>query len=297
MNTTILETDTLPQIKPFIGRSTSWRGHVNVASFFLVHAACFGAIWTGVDSRAVLLALFSYLIRMFGITAGYHRYFSHRTYKANRVVQFVLGWIGCSSAQKGPLWWAAHHRRHHQNSDNRDDIHSPLREGFWWSHMGWILSEKYDDTNLKIIPDLARYPELLWLNRHFLVPPVVWGLGCALIGGWRGLVWGFFISTTILWHSTFLINSAAHLFGRRRFVTTDTSRNSFLLALLTLGEGWHNNHHFYPSSVNQGFYWWEIDVTYYVLRGMEKLGLAKELRKPPARVIALGREAPGEKRI
>lgn len=268
-----------------------WEGRANLIAVFLVHAACIAAVWTGVDAKALWLAFFSFAIRMFGITGGYHRYFSHRTFKANRVVQFALGWIGCSSAQKGPLWWAAHHRTHHQVADDRPDLHSPVREGFFWSHMGWWLSDKYDETDFKKIPDLSRFPELLWLNRHFLVPPIVWAALCGAIDGWKGVVWGFFISTVFLWHATFLINSAAHMFGRRRFQTTDASRNSFILAILTLGEGWHNNHHYFPSSVNQGFYWWEVDITYYILRTMAFFGLVSDLRKPPERVLALGRES------
>ena len=265
----------------------------NIVAVVLVHLACIGALWTGVDQKAVVLMAASFLLRMFGITGGYHRYFSHRTYKANRIVQFVLGWIGCSAAQKGPLWWAAHHRAHHQDADGRTDLHSPLRSGFFWSHMGWWISDLYEKTDTKKIPDLMRFPELRWMNRYFLVPPVVWALLCAWIDGWKGVVWGFFISTTLLWHATFLINSAAHMFGRRRFPTTDTSRNNFWLALITLGEGWHNNHHYFPSSVNQGFYWWEIDVTYYVLRCLRWLGLVSEFRFPPERVLELGRNPPG----
>ncbi len=267
-----------------------WKSSMNVAAFFLVHLACLGALWTGVDAKAVTLMAMSFLIRKFGITGGYHRYFSHKTYRVNRVVQFVIAWIGCSAAQKGPLWWAAHHRDHHLNADGETDLHSPTREGFYWSHIGWILSCKYEKTNTKLIPDLVKFPELVWINKNFLIPPVVWGLACAWIDGWKGVVWGFFISTTILWHTTFLINSAAHLFGNQRFPTTDTSKNNWLLALITMGEGWHNNHHYFPGSTNQGFYWWEIDVTYYGLRFLEFFGITKDLRRPPERILALGRE-------
>ncbi len=266
-------------------------GKLNVISFFLIHAACLLALWTGVDAQALMLCAVSFGLRMFGITAGYHRYFSHKTYKVNRVVQFLIAWLGCSSAQKGPLWWAAHHRHHHRYADTPQDIHSPARDGFWWSHVGWILDSKYDATNYKMIPDLTKYPELMWINKYFLVPPFVWGLLCIAIAGWKGAVWGFIISTVLLWHATFLINSAAHLFGRRRFATTDTSRNSFILALITLGEGWHNNHHYYPGATNQGFYWWELDVTYYGLRIMQFFGLASDLRTPPESVLALGRQS------
>jgi stearoyl-CoA desaturase (delta-9 desaturase) len=265
------------------------KGHMNLLAVVLVHAACFAASWTGVSAFALGLAVLSFGIRMFGITAGYHRYFAHRSFKAGRGMQFVLAWLGCSAAQKGPLWWAAHHRTHHQVADQRGDIHSPIRETFFWSHMGWWMSNKYDETQYKLIPDYANVPELRWLNKYFLVPPVVWAFLCAAMGGWQGVVWGFFISTTFLWHATFLINSAAHLVGRRRYPTLDGSRNSFWLAILTLGEGWHNNHHYFPSSVNQGFYWWEIDVSYYTLRVLEKIGLVSDLRRPPERVLAKGR--------
>jgi stearoyl-CoA desaturase (Delta-9 desaturase) len=267
-----------------------WRDIFRSTPFFLVHFACLGALWTGVDLTAALMCAGLFLIRKFGITGGYHRYFSHRSFKTGRVMQFVLAWLGCASTQKGPLWWASHHRSHHQDSDGESDVHSPVRDGFWWSHVGWILSDKYNSTDFRIIPDFARFPELRWLNRFHLVPPVSLAVACLAFHGWSGLVWGYFISTVILWHTTFFINSLCHLFGRRYFPTKDTSRNSLLLALVTLGEGWHNNHHYYPSSVNQGFYWWEIDITYYVLRLMSGLGLVWDLRRPPARVLALGRE-------
>ncbi|MBL8023296.1 MAG: acyl-CoA desaturase [Elusimicrobia bacterium] len=267
---------------------TRFEGLINVSAFALVHLVCLAAFWTGVTKGALALFAASFLLRKFGITAGYHRYFSHRTFKTNRIGQFVLAWLACSAAQKGPLWWAGHHRSHHQYSDTPEDMHSPMQKGVWYAHMGWILDTKFDETNFKTIPDFARYPELRWLNKFFLVPPILWAGVCLLIGGWPGLIWGFFISTTVLWHTTFLINSACHLFGRRRFQTRDQSRNSFLLALVTLGEGWHNNHHYYPSSVNQGFYWWEVDITYYVLRFFNLFGIVWNLRLPPKKVLDEG---------
>jgi stearoyl-CoA desaturase (Delta-9 desaturase) len=271
-------------------QTLSWKGRANMAAFYLCHVVCLAAFWMEFRWSALALCFFLFLIRMFAITAGYHRLFSHRAFKTNRVVQFVLAWVGCSSAQKGPLWWAAHHRAHHLNADGPIDIHSPTREGFLWSHMGWWLSDKYDATDEKRIPDLMKFPELVWLNKYFLIPPVVLALVCLGLDGARGLIWGFFISTVVLWHTTFLINSAAHVFGKRRFKTNDTSRNNFILAILTLGEGWHNNHHYYPASTNQGFYWWEIDITFYGLWLMEKMGLIDNIRKPPDHVLALGRK-------
>ena len=193
--------------------------------------------------------------------------------------------MAMSSAQKGVLWWAGHHRWHHRYSDTEEDLHSPMRFGFWWSHVGWILSDTYDRTELNLIRDFAKYPELRWLDRHFLVPPVTLAVTLFLLGGWGALVWGFFLSTVLLWHGSFTVNSLAHLFGRRRYPTADTSRNNWLLALITLGEGWHNNHHHYMASVRQGFFWWELDVTYYVLKVLAWMRIVWDLRLPPPHVL------------
>ena len=219
--------------------------------FFGVHVACLAAFWTGVSWTAIVLCAALYAIRMFAITGGYHRYYAHRSYRTSRAFQFVLAAIGCSSLQKGPLWWAAHHRHHHRHSDQEADVHSPEQEGFWWSHVGWILSSKYNATRFDIIRDFAQYPEIRLLNRFDVVPGVLLAVGCFLAMGWQGLVWGFFISTVLLFHATFAINSLCHMFGRVRYKTTDTSRNSLLLALVTLGEGWHNNHHYYATSTDR----------------------------------------------
>lgn len=231
------------------------------------------------------LAVGLYFIRMFGVTGGYHRYFSHRTYRTSRPFQFVLAWLAQSSLQKGALWWAAHHRDHHKHSDTKLDPHSWREEGFWWSHVGWILSTKTEETDLKKVSDLARYPELRWLNKHHLVPGVLLGVALFLVGSWPALVWGLFVSTTLLWHGTFSINSLAHWWGRRRYATTDDSKNSFALALVTMGEGWHNNHHYYQRSTAQGFFWWEIDCTYYILRALAAVGLVWDLHTPPKAVL------------
>jgi stearoyl-CoA desaturase (delta-9 desaturase) len=253
--------------------------------FLAVHAV---ALWTlafGPFSwKLVALAAGSYALRIFAITAGYHRYFSHRSYRTSRAFQFVLGVLGTFATQKGPLWWAAHHRDHHRLSDQPGDIHSPVREGFWWSHVGWILSRKHHETKLERVKDLARYPELRWLDRWFHLLAVAYALAFWLVGGAPALLWGYFVSTVFVWHGTFLVNSLAHVIGRRRYATTDESRNSLLIALVTLGEGWHNNHHHYQSTANQGWYWWEIDVTYYVLRLLAAVGLVSDLRLPPVAV-------------
>lgn len=253
--------------------------------FVLVHLACVAALWTGVTVEAVLLGLGLYVVRMFGITAGYHRYFSHRTFKAGRGFQFVLALLAQSSAQRGALWWAAKHRRHHKHSDTELDVHSPARSGFLHAHVGWIFTRGHQDTDLAAIPDFAKYPELRWLNRHYYVMPAGLAFLTWLAAGWPGLVVGFCWSTVATWHATFCINSLAHVAGRRRYVTGDDSRNNWLLAILTLGEGWHNNHHAYQSSARQGFRWWEIDPTYYALKGLERLGLVWDLHTPPDSVL------------
>ncbi len=260
------------------------------AAFWFVHLACLAAFFTGVTWSALAVCLALFWLRMFGVTAGYHRYFSHRSYKTSRPFQFVLALFGTLAVQKGVLWWAANHRVHHKYSDQEEDIHSPVQRGFWWSHVGWILAPDYEATDLERIPDMARYPELRWLNQHYLVPPVGLAVLLYLVGGMTWLVWGFFVSTTVLWHSTFTINSLAHVWGSRRYDTADASRNNLWLALLTMGEGWHNNHHRYMTSARQGFFWWEIDLSYYVLVALSWCGLVWDLHQPPRKL----RERPAD---
>lgn len=254
-------------------------------AFWFVHLACLAAFFTGVTWSAVAVCLALFWLRMFAVTAGYHRYFSHRSYKTSRPFQFVLAVLGTLAVQKGVLWWAANHRVHHKYSDQEEDVHSPVQRGFWWAHLGWILAPDYESTDLTRIPDIAKYPELRWLNDYYLVPPVALAVLLYLVGGMTWLVWGFFISTTLLWHATFTINSLAHVWGRRRYETTDASRNNVWLALLTMGEGWHNNHHRYMTSARQGFFWWEIDLSYYVLVALSWCGLVWDLHQPPKKLL------------
>ena len=241
------------------------------------------AVFTGVSRAAVVFGIVAFFARMFFITGGYHRYFAHRTYKMARVPQAIMAFGGTTAAQKGPLWWAANHRDHHRYADTEKDPHSP-QQGVWWSHIGWILSGKFNERQYDKIPDFAKYPELRWMDRHDWVGPWTLGVLSFLVAGWSGLVIGFFGSTVLLWHATFCVNSVAHLFGRRRYGSDDTSRNSLLVALVTMGEGWHNNHHHYPASARQGFFWWEFDPTYYILRMLSVVGIVKDLRKPPQTV-------------
>lgn len=250
-------------------------------AFILMHVACLAVFLTGTNVLALSLCGACYLLQVVGVTAGYHRYFSHRAYKTSRAFQFVLAWLGCSAAQKGPLWWAAQHRHHHRTSDTPADLHSPITHSLWWSHIGWVLSPASDAMDEHTIKDLSRYPELRWLDRYNWAPPLVLASLCFLAGGWSGLVWGFFVSSVLSHHATFLVNSACHLWGRRCYATPDASRNNWLVAVLTMGEGWHNNHHHYPSSANQGFRWWEIDGSYYLIRLLTCVGLVWDVRTPP----------------
>ena len=253
--------------------------------FVLVHVVCLAAIWTGVTTGAVITCIALYLVRMFGVTAGYHRYFSHRSFKTSRAFQFVLAMLAQSSAQRGILWWAAKHRHHHRHSDTELDVHSPRMHGFLYSHVGWIFTPQHGETDRDAVPDLMKYPELLWLDRHPYFPATVLGVACFLLGGWPGLVVGFFWSTVLLYHGTFFINSLAHVHGSQRYVTGDDSRNNWWLAIITLGEGWHNNHHAYQRSTRQGFRWYEFDPTFYVLAALSWMRVVWELGKPPEDVV------------
>jgi stearoyl-CoA desaturase (delta-9 desaturase) len=211
--------------------------------------------------------------------------------QTSRPFQFFLAFLGGAAAQKGALWWAAHHRHHHKHSDTENDLHSAKLEGFYWSHVGWVLSKEYEEYDSNVVRDLNKYPELVWLDKYIFIPPVVAGTFCFFFGQFflgsamMGLVVGFFISTVILYHTTFSINSLCHMFGTRRYETGEESKNSIWLALLTMGEGWHNNHHHYPLSCRQGFFWYELDITYYILLGLEKLGLVWDLQAPPKRML------------
>lgn len=269
--------------------------------YLTLHAGCLGVIWVGFSWTAFWVAFALYWIRMFAVTGIYHRYFSHRTYRLNRFWQFVFAVWGNTATQRGPIWWAAQHRHHHAHSDEPEDVHSPEQHGFYWAHIGWLTSRTNLVTNEKLVPDLMKFPELVFLNRFDVLVPIIvaasmFGLGAGLnawfpslgTNGWQMLVWGFFISTTVLFHCTCFINSLAHVFGRKRFSTSDTSRNSFLLALICMGEGWHNNHHHYPSSARNGFYWWEVDVTYYILKFFAAIGIIRDLRPVPDRVLEAG---------
>ena len=253
--------------------------------------AILGFSWSG-----VALAAISYAVRMFGITAGYHRYFSHRAFKTSRVGQLGFALLGVISTQKGPLWWAAHHRNHHKYSDQPEDLHSPRQRGFWWSHMFWILVRRHQFADHTKVKDLAAYPELRFIDRFEILFTIAYAAALYAIGGSHALVWGYFVSTVVLWHLTFTINSLAHVWGARRYPTSDDSRNNPLLAILTLGEGWHNNHHHYQRSARQGFYWWEVDLSFYALKVLEACRIVWDVQGVP-RHVRDQTAAPGRARL
>jgi stearoyl-CoA desaturase (Delta-9 desaturase) len=253
--------------------------------FVLIHLGALSVFWTGLTWRALIVAIVLYLVRIFAIGAGYHRYFAHRAFRTTRIFQFGLAFLAQTSAQRGILWWAAKHRLHHRHSDTEGDVHSPVRRGLLYAHVGWIFVPRNDATDYAVVQDLTRCSELMWLDRQPYLPAAALAFATWMLAGLPGLAVGFCCSTVAVWHATFSINSLAHVLGRQRYVTGDQSRNNWLLALLTMGEGWHNNHHAYQASVRQGFFWWEYDLTYYTLRALSWLGLVWDLRVPPKTLI------------
>ena len=287
-----------PMDEPAAAETSERIDWVRAIPFLAMHVLCLAVIWVGWSWPALAVAAFLYALRVFALTGFYHRYFSHRAFKTSRVCQFLFGLLGCTAVQRGPLWWAAHHRHHHAHSDEGSDLHSPVQHSFLFSHTGWFLTPAADRVRWKLIPDLAKYPELRFLDRfelivHALFAAGLYGLGALLqavapswgTSGLQMVVWGFLISTVLVYHVTFLVNSLAHLWGSRRYPTRDDSRNNLLVALLTFGEGWHNNHHRYPASARQGFRWWEVDITYYLLVVLSWLGLVWDLKPVPRRVL------------
>ena len=292
--------------EPMTSTEFNW---VRTMPFIILHLACFGVLVTGVSTTAVVVCLALFWLRLFAITAFYHRYFSHRSYKTSRPAQFIFALLGNMSAQRGPLWWAAHHRAHHQHADTDDDLHSPVKRGFWWSHAGWFTCDASFKTQMHRINDFAKYPELRWLDRYDIFAPMLLLALLFVAGellaafapaletnGLQLIVWGFVISTVILFHSTVTINSLGHIWGKKRFNNKDESRNNAILALLTLGEGWHNNHHRWAVSARQGFYWYEIDITYGILKVMSWMGIVWDLSPVPAHVLEEGRRANGNRK-
>ncbi len=274
-----------PRAKPIPWRRLEWR---SLAMYMALHLVPLGAIWSGVTRASLVLLGVGYVVHMFAVTAGYHRYFSHRTYKTTRVFQFVLAFLAEASAQNGVLWWASNHRRHHRESDQKGDLHSPLQQGLLYAHVLWIFDGN-QDYDKSLVKDLEKFPELRFLNRNYLLPPTLWAVATFWIAGWPGLFIGFFLKTVLTWHGTYTINSLSHVWGTRRFNTTDDSRNNPVLALITMGEGWHNNHHHFMNSTRQGFAWYEFDISYMLLRVLAVFRIVWDLKEPPQRVMDAAR--------
>lgn len=271
----------------------------NLIPMLAMHVAAITmVIMSGFSWVALLACVFMYYARMFGITGGFHRYFAHRTYKTSRWFQFVLAWLGTSATQLGPIWWAGHHRDHHKFSDTEKDVHSPVQRGFWWAHIGWLWADRFNVTKYENMKDFDKYPEMKWINTYYFIPPIVtafmmYGLGWVLnawypglgTSGFQMLAWGFFASTVLLYHGTFLVNSATHIVGKRVYPTSDNSKNSMWISLLTMGEGWHNNHHYFPSSESQGLEWWQIDMSHYIITMLSWVGVVWDIKRIPRRLV------------
>ncbi|MDI9347426.1 MAG: acyl-CoA desaturase [Methylacidiphilales bacterium] len=263
---------------------------IRVVPFIILHVSALTVFVVGFSWPAFFAFILMFSLRAFTLTAFYHRYFSHKTFKTSRVVQFIFAFIGATAVQRGPLWWASHHRKHHVVSDTKDDCHSPISNSLFWSHCGWFLSKKNFSTDYNLIKDFCKFPEIKFIDRFDIIAPLLLAIVLYVIGesffnaGWQFLVWGFVLSTLFLYHVTFSVNSISHLWGTRRYVTKDFSRNNLLVAILAFGEGWHNNHHYYPASTRQGFYWWEIDMSFYILTFLSWFGIVWDIQTIPKKL-------------
>ena len=241
----------------------------------------------------VALWAVSHFARAVGLTLAFHRYYAHRAFQMNRAARFIWTFAGVAAMQKGPLWWAGHHVYHHKFADRDGDPHSPKVSGFYYAHIGWFLNDqkykKIDPSN-PVVRDFSKYPDVRLLDEYYFLPPLLLGLAMYAIGGFPWVVWGFCLPTMTLAHATFAINTVNHLYGSRRFETRDESRNNAITALFAAGEGWHNNHHRYQRAARNGFYWWEIDITYYVILAMQAVGLAWDVQRVPDRIYREARE-------
>ena len=284
------------QCRPALqGRQMKRLNVSRVATAIVVHlvamTAPFVYSWWGL----MFFVLSTFVILQFGLTLGYHRLLSHRSYQTHPVVRRIFATLGCLSAQAGPISWAATHRFHHRHADGDQDPHSP-KQGLAWAHMIWVFYHHPELRKASFIlaGDLSSDPFLCFLERHrSCVNGVfalgVFGLGIIIIDGWVGgvslLVWGVCLRVVVLWHLTFLVNSAAHTWGYRNYRTPDQSRNLWWLALLLLGDGWHNNHHADPRAAAHGHRWFELDITYAMIAIMAKLGLVWSVRPVSRQMI------------
>lgn len=267
------------------------RNGLSLSPLILVHLALVAVLFVPVTVVGLVVLVIATRVTALGITVGFHRYLSHHAFKTSRWFQFVLAAAGCTALQKGPLWWVVHHRQHHTHSDTEGDVHSPVVHGFWYGHCGWLFASDLLRRDHTTVRDLSRYPELVWLDRLWMLPGLLLAAACYLAGGWSAVVWGYCLSTVLIFQITFAVNSVGHRWGRQRFDTGEGSRNNWALGILAMGDGWHNNHHRAPTSARHGMAWYEFDMSYQVIRLLRRVGLVWDVRQPPAAVLAAA--APG----
>ncbi|WP_150466612.1 acyl-CoA desaturase [Francisella sp. SYW-9] len=263
-----------------------------IIAFSTMHLACLAIFFVNYNITALLVFLITFSIRTFALTAGYHRYFSHKAFQTSRVFQFILALVGTWASQKGPLWWSGHHRYHHIHSDKETDMHSP-KNGVFQAHVGWVFEARSDDVDPKFIKDWVKYPEIVWLDKYAHESFALYLVGLFILGscisyfyptletsGLAFVFWGGILSTVLLYHTTFSVNSICHIFGSRDYQTTDNSRNNWLVALITFGEGWHNNHHKFAYSIRNNLKFWQIDITYIILCVLKKFRIVWNFKQP-----------------
>lgn len=273
------------------GQHLNW---LTTSVLILLHAGAIAALFL-FNWRDFAIAVFLYWMATgLGISMGYHRLHTHRSYQVPLLVEYFFAFCGALTLEGGPIFWVAVHRLHHQNSDQPGDPHSP-RDGAWWSHMGWILLGETNHNNTRLMskyaPDLAKHKFYIWLNNYHWVPTVVLAAATLALGGWALMLWAVFFRIVFGLHATWLVNSATHMWGARRFATRDDSRNTWWVALFTFGEGWHNNHHAHPTSARHGLAWYEFDLSWLQIRLLRRLGVARKIHVASVHTRLADREA------
>ena len=278
MTTNMVETDR-ENGQPLVLNWTS------ITFFAAVHAIALLAPWFFSWSALGVAIFLHWLFGSIGICLGYHRLLTHRSLQVPKGLEYMIALLGSLALQGGPLFWVAGHRRHHTYTEDIDKDPYSAKRGFWWSHMGWLLYKRPEffeyESNRKFAPDLAKDAFYRWLDRYYLLLQIPLGVGLYLLGGWSFVIYGLFVRAVLLWHSTWLINSASHITGYRSHDCDDNSRNLWWAAILTYGEGWHNNHHAYPNVAKAGWKWWEIDLTWWAILILKQMGLARKIILPP----------------
>ncbi len=280
MTTQSIASDSKEEAQPL---AFNW---VTIGFFIAVHLVALLSPWFFSWSALGVTVFLHWLLGSIGICLGYHRLLSHRSFQVPKLLEYVFATIGSLAIQGGPIFWVGGHRQHHAYTEDLEKDPYSSRRGFWWSHMAWLLYKRpqfFDyETYKKTAPDLARDPYYRWLDRYFLLLQIPLAALLYALGGWSFVIYGIFLRAVVLWHSTWLIDSAAHFWGYRSFEVEDDSRNLWWAAILTYGEGWHNNHHAHPNAAKAGMRWWEIDPTWWVIQGLKTVGLAKKVVIPPA---------------